>query len=112
MAHQEFTWYPDSGSSMSIEPLVEQTKFGDGYELRIPKGINYMPESWDLRFTGVEVESGAILAFLKAHGGAQAFEWVNPNGDLGVYVCREWKAVRLKGGAMEISCKFEQVFEA
>lgn len=97
---------------MSIKPLVEQTRFGDGYELRVPKGINFKPESWDLRFTNTETESKAILAFLDLHGGVDAFDWLNPNEVAGVYVCREWSVTRMKGGAMEISCKFEQVFEA
>lgn len=112
MPRQTFTWLPEVGASLKIKPTVEPTKFGDGYELRVPSGINTMPEVWDVRFTELETDAKAILAFLKARAGVEAFDWQTPNGDTLVFVCREWSANRMKNGTMQITCSFEQVFEA
>lgn len=113
MSLQTFTWFPDTESDHGVKPAVETTKFGDGYELRVPIGINSTPMSWNLTFTRDNTESMAILGFIRNRGGFEAFIWKNPQEEQGVYVCREWKVKRLKaGGAMRITCSFDQVFES
>lgn len=112
MSRQTFSWFPDKGSDQSVTANVESIKFGDGYESRIPRGLNTTPMSWSLTFTRAAVESKAILAFLRARAGSEAFYWKNPLEELGVYVCREWKVKRIGQDAMQVTCSFEQVFEA
>lgn len=111
MPKQIFTWFPDEGSSLSAQPAVETTKFGDGYELRTSFSINTTPDKWSLTFTRAAVEAKAILAFLKAHGGKDSFAWETPNQEDGLYVCREWKLSRMTSGVLRVTCAFEQVFE-
>ena len=106
-----FTWFPDEGPQCSTKPNAENTKFGDGYELRVGTAINMNPEKWSLSFTRSKQESSDIEAFLRARSGVESFTWVTPDEVSGTFVCREWKKKRMKGGVVEISCDFEQVFE-
>lgn len=112
MARQTFTWFPDRGSDKTTKPRVEVIQFGEGYEARVSDGVNTSPMSWNLVFTRQKSEADAILAFIRARAGSESFYWTNPMEELGVYVCREWKVKRIGGPNMQISCTFEQVFEA
>lgn len=111
MPKQIFSWFPDSGASLAIKPSVEQTKYGDGYELRTSFSINTMADKWSLGFTRLPAEAKAILAFLKEHKGVTSFEWETPHEETALFVCREWNVNRMTGGVMRVSCSFEQVFE-
>lgn len=110
MSLPEFTWFPDVGSQQNCDPRVQSTKFGDGYELRVPIGINHMPMKWSLTFDRSREEAAAILAFLRERGGYLAFTWTNPLEEPGTYVCRKWSTASNRG-ALRVSCEFEQVFE-
>lgn len=110
MTKPVFTWFPDRGSQQDVEPKVNVTKFGDGYELRVPAGINNQPQKWSLKFERSYTEAGAIIAFLKARGAAEAFTWTTPLSEEGTFVCRSYSTSQ-NGGTIEVSCKFEQVFE-
>lgn len=111
MPDATFTWYPDAGSSHECKPRVSVTKFGDGYEQRTPEGINTLPMQWSLTFSREKTEALEILAFLRERGGSKSFNWTNPLEEAGIYVCREWNPTQLRGGAIQIVCSFEQVFE-
>ena len=112
MTMQKFTWFPDTNSASDTKPNVKVAKFGDGYEQRTSIGLNTDPMKWSLKFTRSREEGMAIRAFLRLHGAIKAFLWTNPLEEVGTYVCREWKTSQLKGGVMEVSAEFEQVFEA
>ncbi len=105
-----FTWFPDAETQESIEPKVNLTKFGDGYEQRTSVGINNKPAKWSMKFTRGPEEALAIRTFLSARGGVEAFEWTNPFEELGKYVCRKWSLSR-SAGTVTVTCEFEQVFE-
>lgn len=109
---QEFLWFPDVGSTLDMKPNVAQTKFGDGYELRTSSIINSVMDKWQVQFTAPSLVGKSIMNFLKTHGGKLAFDWVTPNSDVGVFVCREWSVNRMDGGMMAISGAFEQVAES
>lgn len=111
MPRPTFTWHPDVSSEIAVKPNVHVTKFGDGYEVRTSVGLNTMPEKWSVKFTRAKAESDAIVAFLKARGGVESFNWTTPDSRSLIFVCREWKVTRLRGEALEITCDFEQVFE-
>lgn len=111
MSFPEFVWSPDLGAQQTTTPRVQQTKFGDGYELRVTKGINHKPKSWSVSFTRRPVEVKEIIAFLDQRGGVEAFTWVDPMGDSGTYVCREWNSSQQMLGVYVVTGTFEQVFE-
>lgn len=111
MARILFDWSPDIGSTLSQTPRVHVAKFGDGYESRTLAGLNTQPKSWPLTFTRSRTDIVPILTFLQTHKGVDAFDWIDPYGGMGVYVCREWKVAQNSGHAI-VSCSFEQVFEA
>ena len=107
-----FTWNPDLGATRDMMPAVKPTSFGDGYEVRIPIGINTNRRKWTVTFPRNYEESAPIDAFLENCGGTQAFIWTDPKGDTNVYVCRSWKWVQKEFGVYVVSGVFEQVFEA
>lgn len=111
MSKPTFAWHPDLGAQQSMAPSVQQTKFGDGYELRVAKGINTTPRTWEVSFTRSQSEAGAILDFLEARAGLEAFVWTDPLNREGTYVCREWSGSQQAFGVYVVSATFEQVFE-
>lgn len=108
---QTFSWYPDVGSQQDCKPNVAATKFGDGYESRAAIGINSAAMKWTVKFDRAAPESKQVLAFLRARGGVEAFNWTNPLNEPGKYVCREWRTEQQAHGIMVVSCTFDQVFE-
>lgn len=115
MAKQIFTWYPDEGANESIKPDVNITKFGDGYEQRTARGINSEVVEWTMTFTGSSVAGGDIMAirtFLRSMGAVTSFQWTNPFGELGVYVCREYAFAKVSAKIGQVAVKFNRVYEA
>lgn len=111
MARLTFSYRPDYESTMSQEPAVLTTKFGDGYEQRVANGINNSPEKWSLKFTVGNPVLPSALAFIQARKGVESFYWTNSFGTTNVYVCRRWNLSRGPGKQV-LSMEFEQVFEA
>lgn len=112
MATQTFTWNPDEGASEDTKPDVASTKFGDGYEQRVAKGINSKVISWTVTFTGNMAKVSPIRNFLNARNGVESFIWVNPLSESALYVCRSWKLSKLSAGIGQVSAKFDRVYEA
>lgn len=110
MARETFTWYPDAGGVETTTPTVSVTKFGDGYEARLAKGINAVPTKWALTFTRAVGEAQSIRAFLVRQAGVTAFIWTTPLVETGVWVCRNWKLTRDRG-TTQVTCEFERVYE-
>jgi phage-related protein len=96
---------------MSQEPAVNVTKFGDGYELRTPTGINNNPEKWSLEFVRSSASFPDVLAFVQARNGSESFFWMTPFEQTKIFVCRSWRVSR-KQGHNVVTFDFEQVFEA
>lgn len=94
-----------------VEPRVNVTKFGDGYEARLATSINSVHELWTLTFTRSASEIAQMTDFLKARKAQEAFVWTTPFGDLLTFVCRKWNCTTDKG-IVSLHCDFEQVFEA
>lgn len=109
-------WHPDDEDELETSPNVKVMKFGDGYEQRIPVGINSKTRSWNLKFTKpleqAESEDGIrqILNFLEEKAGVTSFLWTDPLGYQGKFVCRKWN-VRRTGVLYELSARFEEVFD-
>lgn len=107
---ETFNWAPLVAVALAEEPRVNRTSFGDGYELRVAEGINSRPVKWDVRF--IDTPQREVLAFLRARGGVEAFDWIDPFGAAGAYVCRTWNASHHGKWVYELAATFEQVFEA
>lgn len=107
-----FTWTPDWGARATVKPTVKTTKFGDGYEWRQAVGINSVVEAWDLSFALRDLDEGNdILDFLTTAGGVQSFDWTNPLGVAGKYVCREWPHSFENFNRLTFNLTFEKVYE-
>jgi phage-related protein len=87
---------------------VESVKFGDGYEQRVSLGINTRPRKWSLTFT---LDTAAVLDFLETANGVDSFNWTDPFGVSGKYICRNWKTEHKGGRIHTLSADFEQVFD-
>lgn len=107
-----FSYSPDFGATATFTPTVKSSKFGDGYQQRQAYGINNIVESWNLKFTVREdTDANAILAFFVAAGGVTTFDWTNPNGDTGKYICSSWSPIREVALRKSISATFERAYE-
>ena len=111
MPREVFTWFPDVGATEQSRPDVLVTKFGDGYETRLGNGVNPTRAIWAVKFTRVNAEINAILAFLEARSAIDTFTWTTPRNVVGVYICRNWQQSRMQGGVMTVTADFERVYE-
>ena len=74
-----FFWRPSYGYNQKTEPRVRVVRFGDGYEQRVPDGIQNQLLTLELAFTERGgSESTAILHFLNARGGSESFVFYPP----------------------------------
>lgn len=106
-----FMYKPDWGTSVSVKPRVSVTKFGDGYESRVSDGLNTTLRSWDCRFKRFQEECLTIYTFLENMGGLKAFNWTDPDGYEGVWVCEEWSRSYDNLGWGTVSAVFREVPE-
>lgn len=106
-----FTIAPDFGASMSLKPRVLTAQFGDGYAQRLGDGINTQGEEWSLTFSSrTAAEFDAILDFLEARGGTEAFDWTSPRGTVGRFVCPEWAYVPNNAASNTVTARFVRDF--
>lgn len=108
------SWVWSHTSSLETSaPRVRLVKFGDGYEQRMPDGLNHQLRTWQVRCERCEPRAAAdILTFLRARAGVEAFDWIT-NEDIPVkVVCETWQPehVRVKGlHRVNISLTFREV---
>jgi len=69
-----FFWKPSYTSNIAFEPNIINIQFGNGYQQRIPNGINFDLLKFEATFENrMEMEAVSMLHFLDQRGGAQAF---------------------------------------
>lgn len=107
----KFDWLPDLGAKKVVEPNVKVTKFGDGYEARIPTSINSSARKWECTFTKNLDEANQIDAFFAERNATKNFQWTDPQGYTGVFVCRTWSMNQSNKGIFAVSATMEEVFE-
>lgn len=108
-----FTWIPSHPASVEEMPKVKTAKFGDGYEQRQGDGLNNNLLKWSLSFANRSLsESADIVTFLRARGAVENFDWTDPDGNAGKYICRAWSRSLPYGNLRTINAVFEQVAEA
>jgi len=108
-----FTWTPDFGAAADYKPRVRVTSFGDGYEQRVPDGINTARDAWNLRFAvRNDAETNAILAFLRARNVCGDRPWTPPGEVDPIRVaCREWQRTFDSHDKNTITATFIRVYE-
>jgi phage-related protein len=116
-----FTWQPDYGAQADVTPTIVTAQFGDGYSQDVPLGINFMPQTWTLKFNrNPDVASGApggnaddIYSFLINQGGYLRFWWTPPRQTDAIKVKTTGKISKTEtdAGQTTISATFQQVFD-
>ncbi|RTK99176.1 MAG: hypothetical protein EKK57_10160 [Proteobacteria bacterium] len=108
----KFLWIPTVGNSVDSAPKVRVLKMGDGYESRIPNGINNNLLSYNLSFDNLSTsEATAIIHFLSNRNAQESFIWQGrpPYVQNLRYICREWNDTEIFTDNFSIRTKFEQV---
>jgi phage-related protein len=107
-----FTYTPSFSADLEERPIVQRIQFGDGYEQRVAFGINTQPKNWSLQFNNrTDTERDNILTFLRARGAVESFDWTDPNGYAGKWICSEWQTSQVSCNFNNITATFRQVFE-
>lgn len=107
-----FTYTPSFSAALSEKPNIRTVKFGDGYEQRLAYNLNYQPKEWSLQFAmRTNTERDNILSFLRARGGVESFDWTDPNGYAGKWICESWTVSQESYNFNNIDATFRQVFE-
>lgn len=106
-----FTWAISVGSSYEVTPKVREARFGDGYSQTVGDGINNIPRVWNVSIALLDqTTAAAIDTFLRARGGAEAFDWTDPYGYAGRWLCKKWSRASGDGARDSINATFEQVY--
>lgn len=104
-----FEYAPQWGMEVQKRPSVSVLNFGDGYEQRIPKGINNKLRTYSVSFVGSEELIGEIEQFLDDHGAVKAFLWTPYNSNKqSEFKCEEW-SINCKTGYLILSAEFKEV---
>ncbi|MBR7996712.1 phage tail protein [Burkholderia cenocepacia] len=107
-----FGWTPTVANySGTATPVVRAAKFGDGYEQRAADGLNNVASAFSVQFNGSADKISAILAFLRAAGGADAFWWTPPLWDSpGAFYSPSWTEPTKDGDVYTMTAQFQQTF--
>jgi phage-related protein len=71
---------PDKTLTNNIQPKVLIAKFGDGYEQRVPDGINNIKETYSIQFRNREkIFINEVANFLKGTNSVSKFDFILPN---------------------------------
>lgn len=110
---------PDKGLTRNSTPKVLVAKFGDGYEQRLPNGINSIDETFSATFNNrTKEEIDDITGYLASLKGATSFTYVIPdtNGSGNEtsikVVCENYSQVYNYGDFYSAMATFRRVYEA
>lgn len=118
---QTFNFPVQAGVNVNTKANIYSVQFDDGYQQRQKKGIKNIVRTFSVRYVGtyynkdgrIEIvdNSEAVIAFLTARGGYEAFNWTSylkPNSTPIKVYCDEWSEV-LNNGNIEVSMTFKEV---
>lgn len=83
---------PDWGFTEETSEDLHEVKFGDGYRLVQPAGLNYQRGGWSLTFSLEEAEAKQAYSWLNTRKKVTPFLWTHPDGTEYQVVC---ESVRL-----------------
>lgn len=104
------TTNPDWGLANNPKADVIMTDLGDGYQVRRPKGINYLKETWSPNWSFLSREEAQnIYEWLKQRLNLTSFLW-RPPDDPQTYrvVCTSVSKAISDVGISAVSATFEQ----
>tara|TARA_B100001250_G_C19693298_1_gene741370 strand:+ start:673 stop:1047 length:375 start_codon:yes stop_codon:yes gene_type:complete len=107
---------PSYTPSLQVNPNVTTVQFGDGYEQRLHKGLNVAPRVWKLAFKNrTDTDRDNFISFFesssKGNNGKNSFDWTDPYGYVGKWVCQQWNVEQTSANNNNITTQFRQVFE-
>ena len=104
---------PNVGMSVTQEPRILIAQFGDGYDQRIPDGVNYQRRQWTLTWGPITPEAADYIEnFFIARGGYQPFWWTPPRYLARVKVrCPKWARAEEQWNASRIEAGFLETFD-
>ncbi|WP_342649080.1 phage tail protein [Pseudomonas sp. REB1044] len=110
MAIETFSWPTERGEAAQVEYRVRESRFGDGYRQVVADGPNNKQDSYPITAAGTRAEVRKMMEFFDRHGGAKAFLWYTPMGDLGLFTCKDPRPTPVGGGRFKIAATFERAF--
>ena len=109
---------PDKNLARRTQPRVLRANFGDGYEQRMPDGINSLEQMYDISFANRSpTEIDDIVSFFEDGLGVTAFEFTFPStrAEIGettiTVVCEAWDLIYTNQIAYGCSASFRRVYE-
>lgn len=110
MAIEKFSWPTQRGETPEISYRTRESRFGGGYRQVVGDGPNNKEDSYPITVTGTKAQVRKIMEFFDRHGGAKAFLWATPLGDLGLFTCADPKPTPVGGGRFKVSATFARAF--
>lgn len=113
----DFWWKSSYNAKIDNKPRIRYNQFGNGYQQRIPDGLNTNLVEFNLTFENrSELETVSILYFLRQRNGQESFIYNLPtiysksSTDLSTrFICPEWGSSYISYNNYTIDCKFIEV---
>lgn len=104
---------PVAGATNQTEARILKATFGDGYAQRSADGINTVVEKYDLTWENISREEAeVIIAFFKARGGYESFEWTPPGYTVASkWTCEQWGRQHINPVLDTVTATFNQSFD-
>jgi phage-related protein len=105
---------PAPGSTVTTTPRVRLVRFGDGYSQRTRDGLNTIERERRLIWREIpKAHAHAIVAFLEARGGAEAFWYTFPGEPAPEKViCPSWSEQPEAVNVSTVTAAFQRVYDA
>jgi phage-related protein len=107
-----FFFTPSYGNAVNNEPRTKITQFGEGYQQRIPESINNTLLKISVIFENrTAKEATAILHFLNARNGSEAFLYTPPEpyATMKLFSCFNWSQQSQFLNNININAEFTEV---
>lgn len=109
---------PDKFLSRNTRPRVLRARFGDGYEQRLPDGINTLETTYEITFINrPKAEIDDIVAYLDLKAGATAFNFTIPDSNASPeettikVVCEDYNLIYVSSNCYTCTATFRRVYE-
>lgn len=100
---------PDWGFAESTSEDITTVKFGDGYVLRMPNGINYQKGQWSPRWSDLDTATGdSVYKWLRQRKNLIPFFWAHPFEGMKKVVCTNTSLSHDTYGNCVLSASFEE----
>ena len=106
----------DRGLSDQVTPRILAASFGDGYEQRLPDGLNTMPKNFTLVYaTRPKADIDTLVVFFESKVCTTAFEFIYDKGDgaetaINV-VAPSWSRTSTHDNFYSLSVQVRQVYQ-